>query len=38
MKRKVEKRDAFLVSNVLIYRMLVQVSQNNNSNNKQGYS
>jgi hypothetical protein len=38
MKRKVEKRDAFLVLSVLLYRMLVQDSQNNNSNNKQGYS
>jgi len=38
MKRKVEKRDAFLVLSVLLYRMLVQDSKNNNSNNKQGYS
>jgi len=38
MKRKVEKRDTFLVLNVLLYRMLVQDKKNNNSNNKQGYS
>jgi len=38
MKRKVEKRDAFLVLSVVLYRMLVQDGQNNNSNNKQGYS
>jgi len=33
MKRKVEKRDVFLVSMVLLYRMLVQTSKPNNSNN-----
>lgn len=38
MKQKVEKRDVFLVLEVLLYRMLVQDSQNNNSNSKQGYS
>jgi len=38
MKRKAEKRDVFLVLSVLLYRMLVRDSQNNNSNNKQGYS
>jgi hypothetical protein len=38
MKRKVEKRDAFLVLSFLLYRMLVRESRRNKSNNKQGYS
>jgi hypothetical protein len=38
MKRKVEKRDAFLVLSVLLYRMLWHKKKNHNSNNKQGYS
>jgi len=36
MKRKVEKRDAFLVLGVLLYRMLWYKNKNHNSNNKQG--
>ena len=33
MKWKIQNRDAFLVLVILLYRMLVQTSKTNNSNN-----
>lgn len=38
LEQEVEKRDAFLVWSDLLYRMLMKDRQNNNSNNKKGYS